>query len=189
VIGALCVQENKVNEREKLKEARYFAQRMEASVDDPQAFQYELSAFLSAARSVLQYAFEEATKTPVGRRWYEAQVSGNAVLEFFKDKRDLNIHVEPVRPSRHIDLSFTEHIMISESVRIETRKEDGTTEVREHKEEPPKPKPQETSAEVRIRYVFVDWGGSEDVIDLSYQYLAALENSVKAWLSSGVISG
>lgn len=48
-----------MHELEKLKEAGYFARRMEASINDPKAFQYELSAFLSAARSVLQYAFEE----------------------------------------------------------------------------------------------------------------------------------
>ncbi|MDQ7839356.1 MAG: hypothetical protein RDU59_12785 [Thermodesulfobacteriota bacterium] len=108
-----------MHEQEKLKEARYFARRMEASIDDPEAFQYELSAFLSAARSVLQYALDEAKQKPNGQRWYEAQVSGNAVLKFFKDKRDLNIHAEPVRPSRHIAVAITEHITISESIRIE----------------------------------------------------------------------
>jgi hypothetical protein len=91
---------------------------MESSIDDPEAFQYELSAFLSAARSVLQYALEEAKQKPNGQRWYEAQVSGNAVLKFFKDKRDLNIHAESVRPSRHIAVAITEHITFSESIRI-----------------------------------------------------------------------
>lgn len=183
------VLENDVHEQEKLKEARYFFRRMEASIDDPGSFQYELSAFLSAARSVLQYALEEAKKKPNGQRWYDAQVSGNAVLRFFKDKRDLNIHAEPVRPSRHIAVAITEHINISESIRIEIHREDGTTEIREHKEEPPVSTPQESSAEVKIRYLFVDWSGPEDAIDLSRQYLAALENSVKAGLSSRIISG
>jgi len=178
-----------VHEQEKLKEARYFARRMEASIDDPKAFQYELSAFLSAARSVLQYALEEAKQKPNGQRWYEAQVSGNAVLKFFKDKRDVNIHAEPVRPSRHIAVAFTEHMTISDSIRIETQREDGTTEIREDKEESSVSKPQESIAEVKIRYVFVDWGGPEGAIDLSHQYLAALENFVKAGLSSGIITG
>jgi hypothetical protein len=35
----------------------------------------------------------------------------------------------------------------------------------------------------------MDWGGPEDAIDLSHQYLAALENFVKAGLSSGIITG
>jgi hypothetical protein len=141
---------------------------MEASIDDSDAFRYELSAFLSAARSVLQYAFEEATTKPNGRQWYEAQVSGSAVLKFFKDKRDLNIHVEPVRPSRHIAVSITEQIRISDSVRIIKQKEDGTIEVPEPEAEPPNPKPQETSADVKIRYVFLDW--CRRLLALSHRY-------------------
>jgi hypothetical protein len=178
-----------VHEQEKLKEAKYFLRRMEASIDDPGAFQYELSAFLSSARSVLQYALEEAKQKPNGQRWYEAQVSGNAVLKFFKDKRDLNIHAEPVRPTRHIAVTITEHINISDSIRIEIQREDKTTEISEHKEEPPVSTPQESSSEVKIHCVFVDWGGPEDAIELSNQYLAALETFVKAGLGSGIISG
>lgn len=178
-----------MHEQEKLKEAGYFFQRMAASVNDPAAFQYELSGFLSSARSVLQYAYEEAGKKPGGKQWYEAQVTGNSVLKFFKDKRDVNIHVEPVRPSRHVSVSITEHVMISESIRIEIRKEDGTVEVREHKEEPPELMPQGEAAEVTSRYVFDDWNGPEDVINLSRQYLAALETFVKRGLADGMISG
>lgn len=176
-----------MHEQEKLNEARYFLQRMEASINEPQAFQYELSAFLSAARSVLQYAFEETTNKPNGRRWYEVQVSGNVVLRFFKDKRDLNVHAEPVRPSKHILLSITEHVGISESLRIEIQPEDVTTEVRKHKSDPPKM--EKTKTEVKIRYVFADWGGPEDVLELSRQYLDALENFVQVGISSGTISG
>ena len=47
---------------------------------------------------------------------------------------------------------------ISDSIRIETQREDGTIEIREDKEEPSVSKPQESIAEVKIRYVFVDWG-------------------------------
>jgi hypothetical protein len=162
---------------------------MEASIDDPEAFQYELSAFLSSARSVLQYALEEAKQKANGQKWYKGQVSGNAVLKFFKDKRDLNIHAEPVRPSRHISVSDTAHISISESIRIEITQEDGTKEIREHKEAPPKPSQIESSSEVKIRYVLTDWVGSEDAIELSRQYLTALESFVKAGTSSGYISG
>lgn len=178
-----------MHEQEKLNEARYFARRMEASINDAEAFQYELSAFLSAARSVLQYAFEQAKQKPNGQRWYEAQVSGNPVLKFFKDKRDLNIHTEPVRPSRHISVSDTAHVSISESVRIEITRADGTKEIRELKEEPPKPNPIESSTEVNIRYMLTDWVGPEDAFQLSRQYLIALEAFVAAGIGSGYISG
>jgi len=185
----LYVLGNVVHEQEKLKEARYFARRMETSIDDPEEFQYKLSAFLSAARSVLQYALEEAKQNPNGQQWYEAQVSGNTVLKFFKDKRDLNIHTQPVRPSRHISVFDTAHINISESVRIEIQRGNGTTEIFEHKEEPPTPNPVETNSEVKIRYIFTDWAGPEDAIELSRQYLTALEAFVNAGTTSGYISG
>lgn len=178
-----------MHELEKLKEAGYFARCMEATINDPEAFQFKLSAFLSAARSVLQYAFEEAKQKPNGERWYEAQVSGNSVLKFFKDKRDLNIHTEPIRPSRHISVSDTAHVSISESIRIEITRGDRTTEIREHKEEPPKPSPIASSTEVEIRYILTDWPGPEDAIQLSRQYLTALEAFVKVGTSGGFISG
>ena len=163
---------------------------MERSIEEPQSFQYELSAFLSAARSVLQYAYEEASGTSSGRQWYETEVSGEPILKFFKDKRNLNIHEEPIKPSRQIAISHTEHISISEAIRIEIRKEDGSIEVHEEKGELPSARPTETDETgVRIRYVFDDWLGSEDVIDLSYQYLQALERFTQAGLRSRAISG
>lgn len=178
-----------MHEQEKLKEARHFMRRMESSIDDPETFQYELSAFLSAARSVLQYALDEVKQKPNGQSWYEAQVSGNAVLKFFKDKRDLSIHVKPVQPSRKIVTIVNECINISDSVMIEIQREDGATEIGELKEVSPVSKPQESSVEVKINYVFVDWVGPEDIIDLSRQYLENLENFVNTGLSNGFIPG
>ncbi|MCX5735664.1 MAG: hypothetical protein NTW68_15270 [candidate division NC10 bacterium] len=178
-----------MHEREKLREANYFLERMEASVDTPDAFLYELSAFLSAARSVLQYAYDETGARLDGRQWYEKKVSGNVVLKFFKDKRDVNIHSEPVRLSREIAVSDTAHIGISESIRIEIQRSDGTVEIREHKEAPHPHEPQEEIAETNIRYVFGDWSGHEDVIDLSRQYLTALESFVAEGSRNGIISG
>jgi len=176
-----------MNEQEKLSEAKYFAKRMKASINDPQDFQYELSAFLSSARSVLQYAYEEAKNKPDGIQWYEAQIRGNSVLKFFKDKRNVNIHVEPVKPSKNILMSITDHIGISESIRIEIKRKDGTTEIREDKGAPPEMK--ETEPQVNISYVFRDWNGPEDVLELSHKYLISLEKFVKEGINSGIISG
>ena len=47
-------------EQEKLGEANYFYSRMLSEAVDRDAFIFNLSAFLSSARSVLQYAFKEA---------------------------------------------------------------------------------------------------------------------------------
>src|SRR4030067_3783407 len=92
-----------MHERYKICEAKFFLERMEESVHDRVAFRYYLSAFLSSARSVLQYAREESKNTG-GLDWYDTTVARSDVLGFFKDKRDVNIHGEPVNPSRNISI-------------------------------------------------------------------------------------
>ncbi len=47
-------------EKDKIIEAEYFYSRMSQEQNDRDAFRHNLSAFLSAARSVLQYALKEA---------------------------------------------------------------------------------------------------------------------------------
>jgi hypothetical protein len=81
-----------MNETKKLQEAKYFLTKMEETREDPNSFVYNLSAFLSAARSVLQYVFNETRKTANGNQWYQSFVKSSNTLKFFKDKRDVNIH-------------------------------------------------------------------------------------------------
>src|SRR5436309_11754921 len=65
------------------------------------SFTRELSAFMSAARSVLRYALEEAKLKPGGQHWYDQAMAG-PLLSFFKDKRDISIHKRPVDPVRRM---------------------------------------------------------------------------------------
>ena len=53
-----------MHERYKLTEARYFLARMLTEHDSRTIFLFEVSAFLAAARSVLQYALKEAQPKP-----------------------------------------------------------------------------------------------------------------------------
>lgn len=85
-----------MNEFEKIREAEYFLGRMTAEREVRDAFRFNPSAFLSAARSVLQYALEEARRKPGGQAWYDGHMAASPILTFFKDRRDVNIHVEPV---------------------------------------------------------------------------------------------
>jgi hypothetical protein len=88
-----------MREAEKIEEAEFFYAHLvnveKSRSANPDTFKFFLSAFLSAARSVLQYAHREAVGKPGGRGWYKGAVS-SVVLQYFKDKRDDNIHVEPV---------------------------------------------------------------------------------------------
>ena len=70
-----------MNERYKIGEAKYFLARMEESVENREAFRYNLSAFLSAARCVTQYAREES-KSKAGEQWYDKTIAGNVVLSY-----------------------------------------------------------------------------------------------------------
>ena len=70
-----------MNERYKIGEARFFLARMEESLHDRETFRYYLSAFLTAAQSVTQYAREES-KSKGAQQWYEKTIAGNVVLSY-----------------------------------------------------------------------------------------------------------
>ena len=85
-----------MREEEKLAEAKYFLGRMklaEAEANEV-VYRYELSAFLSAARSVLQYACKES-KDRGFQGWYQKAVESDACIRYLKEERDLNIHSKP----------------------------------------------------------------------------------------------
>ncbi len=58
---------DRVHEATKIREAEYFLGQMLCTQNQLQHFTYNLSAFLSAARSVLQYALAEAKTKPNGQ--------------------------------------------------------------------------------------------------------------------------
>lgn len=80
----------------KLEEADFFLCCLSTTQADATTFEYLLSAFLTSARSVVQYAAETAKHTPLGRGWYDTFVRAHPIVQFFKTKRDANIHVAPV---------------------------------------------------------------------------------------------
>ncbi len=181
-----------MNEMKKLAEARFNYERLCTEIDDRKAFEYDLSAFLSSARSVLQYACKEAKTKQGGQQWYERQVTGNAVLSFFKDKRDLNIHTEPVRPSTHISISASVGIGIDVSASAELRDAQGNIKGQSSSETTQSvsaAKSAPTPASVKISYYFSDWSGSEDVLDLCQKYLNELELVVRNGIRDGFVTG
>ena len=185
-----------MNKKAKIKEAKYFLARMKEEQDNREHFVHSLSAFLSAARSVLQYALNEVdpkenpSAKPGAKMWYDNLMSVSSTLKFFKRKRDFNIHVEPVHPSAHFQVTLTEKAGISESFSIVHRDKDGKI-ISKYSSEPPKPKPEkpETSVEHEVRYKFSDWTGDEDVITLCEKYIQELEKAVKDGVSKGFITG
>lgn len=180
----------KMNEKKKLEESRYFLSKMEQAQDEKFEFKCVLSAFLSASRSVLQYAYEETKDTNSKLRWYESTVSKEPVLKFFKNKRDINIHQQPISPSAKVEIGIHETLSISSLISVIVKDKDGNIKSEYHSkpsQTPSKMKPAESTK--KVTYFFSDWTGDEDVITLCEKYLDKLEKLVDDGIRQGHISG
>jgi hypothetical protein len=165
-------------EDEKIRSAKFFLDLLHATPNDPNEFIHFLSAFLSAARSVTQYALKEASTAPpsgtpaAGQRWYEGLITDPkyAVLKFLKDERDKDIHVGPVVPRKTISVTAHHvlHISGSADVRVNFVDEEGKpVELAQPREcTPPSPKPAPPPTIATYKYNFAGWAGPEDVLTL-----------------------
>jgi len=181
-----------MSKRTKIKEAEHFLSKMKTEQDNRENFEFNLSAFLSAARSVLQYAFEELKKVKTNEMmWYESSVSGSSIVGYFKDKRDTNIHEEPVRPRKDAEITITESAGVKESLSVEIKRSDGRVETKsilddiETKQKPKKPK---TSVVSKSTYRFNDWDGNEGVLTLCESYIKELKKIVQDGVSKEFIT-
>jgi hypothetical protein len=153
-------------------------------------FTYNLSAFLAAARSVLVYALKEAETKPGGSKWYDDQINASPVLSFFRDKRNVNIHSEPVKPVQNINVTtnLTIHVSVSASV-IHCDKNGNILHQSNSATTGPRPRATDPPSEVTITYKFVDWKGSEDIETLCQIYLTGLEKVVNDGVVKKLITG
>ena len=175
-------------EESKLNEARYFYSRMVSETDNRQNLLFDLSAFLSAARSVLQYALKEAQNKSGGQQWYDNQVASSGVLTFFRDKRDINVHTQPIQVNQHISIQLTDVVHISDSIHIKKFDQNGKL-IGEYYSEPSQPPPMhDIPPIVSDRFTFPDWIGNEDVLQLCDLYLKQLECAVVDGQSKGFLT-
>lgn len=182
-----------MNEHRKIAEARHFLQRLSKNTSTPTEFRFEVSAFLSSSRSALQYALDEAKTVNGGQGWFDCHSKAPAV-RYLKEKRDINIHVEPVL----LQLGF----MFSESISLSCVSVSGTltdvngnpspsvtthnnlaTETAPHTHTPA-PTPASTS----IFYRFNDWSGPEDVYTLCERYVVQIEAIVAEGRAKGFLT-
>ena len=87
------------NTRSKFSEAAYFLMQMKATPNDKDVFQHNLSAFLSAFRSITLFMQKEYARTPNFATWYaqqQATMKADTILSFFNSQRVLTIHEKPV---------------------------------------------------------------------------------------------
>jgi len=179
-----------MNEKEKLEEAMYFYAEMVKHQEDRKVFKHNLSAFLSAARSVMQYALEEVDPKNGGKKWYYDWMNSGDVLRFFRDKRDFNIHTAPINPRKHVKGHSAVVIRVYTSSHIKVTDKNG--KVKEEREIKEKPKPYEglkSSVKSEFRYEFDDWEGSEDSITVCKMYIQELEKVVQDGINKEFITG
>ena len=177
-------------EDSKLQEAAHFLDQMKASLQNPTVFQFNLSAFLAAARSVAQYALKEATTKSSGQAWYDGFVSQDKFIGFFASTRNANIHDKPIKVEGHIDVYGKDAANVWEREVIEKFDRDGNlVEVVEGQE--PKPDPDAkwtTDFDFVAHYRFADWAGEEEIPELCQRYTEALRNLVSDGRARGILS-
>jgi hypothetical protein len=179
------------HEKKKLAEAKYFYSQMHQEINDREKFTFNLSAFLSAARSVLLYVLEEAKTKKGGQQWYDNHITASPVLSFFRNKRDLNIHYEPITPIQHTDIITHNTVHLSGSVLVVLDRGDSKL----YQSSPEVPKSQSEARETepqslgKTYYRFSDWQGKEDILTLSEKYLNDLQRIIEDGVQNGFLTG
>jgi hypothetical protein len=167
-----------MHEEDKLQEADHHLSAMRSSVDDPKVFRFELSAFLSASRTVLQYAHKDAQAKAGGQAWYDARVNGSAVMRFLREKRNIDIHERPIVPVTNANVFVSETVGFSEIVTVQKFDVDGKFIEESTSQIPPSRPIEPQPATISYHYTFPDWSGAEDVVDLCEVYIDALRATV-----------
>ena len=168
----------------KLREAEYFLGCMDATAERPNEFQHNLSALLSAARSVTWYLQSEFTGDPRFESWYEEKrdlLSVDAEAKFFNDARVRTVHVREVTTRKQVNITIHDSIGMSDALKIEVIRDGKVVETREVPPSvvrPPEPAP----PKVEITYYFPDLpGGEKEVLSACGSHLAKLRVMLDEW--------
>jgi len=161
-----------MRELQKIGEANYFLGRMTEESHAYPGFPYNVSAFLTASRSALQYMLKEAEQKTGGQQWYEGWIKSDPALPFFRDKRDINIHEEPIRTNLHITIPATLVPRGSLSSR-HTDKDGNIIDERELDSPETEQLPAEPGS-IKGAFFFDDWP-SQDCLALCTHYLKLIQ--------------
>jgi hypothetical protein len=179
-----------MHEARKLKEAWFFLGEMNTRERDPSAFIHLLSGFLSAARSVAQYAHKEATAKAGGQAWYDAEVAKRPLIGYFKTERDVNIHTKPVDPKAVWKVEGFIPMFISGGADygVKFLNEQGQpVEIKIKAPAPVPPPPPAQLGPVMVRYAFAD-RPNDNILTLCENYLKELEALVKEGQAKGFVT-
>ncbi len=151
----------------KLSEAQHFLNLMEEELDKA-IFGFSLSAFLSSARSVLQYCHADIKDTQQ-RSWYDSWMR-NPIISFMKEQRNKNIHKSTVSLKHLICGETRDNLSICDFASITIRRANGTVETDDVARHSTQPEPANSPEFIEL-FFFDDWKGREDVLTLCQKYL------------------
>ena len=182
-----------MHESAKLAEAEFFLAEAGERIADPEAFRYMVSAFLSASRSAVDYARREAFGHAGGQKWYDTFISGEPVMRFLADERNLNTHERPTQPGGHVDVYADDRFLFGESAVVEDFDRDGNL-VRKLEpvgasEDAGRADEAAAAPEVQLEfhYRFDGWQGPEEIPELMRKYLDAIRRFLADGRKSGFI--
>lgn len=169
------------NTKEKLEETKYFWEQMQVCVEDCKKFAFNMSAFLSAARSVTFIMQSEFKSSPEFSDWYkdkQKEMNNDGDFRFFNNLRVATIHKKPVVPHKKTEIGISETIAISESITIRVIDKKGNV-ISEQTSEPKKNKsPKETEITVKHSWYFEE-RPNEELLGLCYKYIQNIEKLVE----------
>lgn len=164
----------------KAREAERHLKGLGEALGDQEAFEDHLSAFLSAARSVIDFLRTEYSKVKGFRVWMRGELRrlhGDVDVGFMFRKRILVVHVQYPTTNLEGEVSYAVDVVLVDGAHIE-RVHDG--EVVESRDYAPPPKEPQTegSPTVTHRRFFAD-RPDEDVVSLCRAFLDRLRQVVE----------
>ena len=106
---------------------------MKRTLEDDKVFSFNLSAFVTAARSVTMIMNVEFVHVTGFKGWYEnkQEIIQSDDFDFFNKMRKATVHINRVKPNKKVSLAIFESVRLTESIdRIVNR--DGKTDHEEH---------------------------------------------------------
>jgi len=170
--------------RDKFLEAKYFLDQMKSTQPDRDAFRYNLSAFLSAGRSVTWIMQNEFRHVSGFDDWYadkQTQMEKDELMKVLKNRRNLTVHQKSLRPHALVKVNLYERITVSESVSISIKHADGTEERRDFPSEPKPPIPAVPTTTEWLWYF--DELPNVDIVTVCTEYVGKLESLVNECVS------
>jgi len=160
--------------KRKLREAEYFLHKMKKSFKDDDKFYWNLSAFLSAARSITEYIEKQYAHYNGFPEWYcqkKIRMFTDPELKYLKKARDTDVHTDT--HGKPLETGATRKIQGSmDAILVE----EGTPMAEQVKEAEPKPPTQ--SSPKTVRRFFSKFGGV-DVVPFCESQLGKLTKLVE----------